>query len=225
MNNEKSKIIEKLSGDTNIYPGGVPTDPSDPKYPSELKVIDTKYEPKIIEQKTVIEKLINTPDIDPEVKKQAQLIIQSKPVDNLPSASPLPTTTPIEPVVGKPPEPVQSVTQVDQGPVNTNPAPLLDRAMSMVNMTGLPPAARAIAQGVMSTISPTPASTNLSSEVSNLSSENKLLNNVVPTTPTPTVISTNNVQNTNTTSFTPVKTTPRGGTSSIERKQDMITSW
>lgn len=71
---------------------------------------------------------------------------------------------------------------------------------------------------------PTTTTTTSATTVSSLSAENKDLTMEASKGGTPAVISSNNVQNNNTTSFTPVKTNPRGGTSSLERKLDSVAS-
>jgi len=75
-----------------------------------------------------------------------------------------------------------------------------------------------------STIAPPPQTTTTATTVSSLSAENKDLSMEASKGGAPSVVSSNNVQNNNTTSFTPFKPLPRGGLSSLERKQDTVSA-
>lgn len=69
---EKAKVSEKLAGDRKNYPQGFADDPADPEYPKELKSIDDKYKKLIDTKKKEIEKLSKAPGISEAKAKQAK---------------------------------------------------------------------------------------------------------------------------------------------------------
>ena len=68
LRDEKGKLLEKFVNDRKRFPGGVPSDPSDPDYPKELKAIDDKYQKQIDAKKKEVSELGKAPGIS-EAKK------------------------------------------------------------------------------------------------------------------------------------------------------------
>jgi hypothetical protein len=71
LRDEKGKLLEKFVNDRKRFPGGVPSDPSDPDYPKELKAIDDKYQKQIDAKKKEVSELGKAPGIS-EAKKAAK---------------------------------------------------------------------------------------------------------------------------------------------------------
>ena len=71
LRNEKGKLLEKFVNDRKRFPEGVPSDPSDPDYPKELKAIDDKYQKQIDAKKKEVSELGKAPGIS-EAKKAAK---------------------------------------------------------------------------------------------------------------------------------------------------------
>ena len=68
LRDEKNKLMQSFVSDVKRFPDGVPSDPSDPDYPKELKAIDDKYQKQIDAKKKEISELGKAPGIA-EAKK------------------------------------------------------------------------------------------------------------------------------------------------------------
>ena len=71
LRDEKNKLMQNFVSDVKRFPDGVPSDPSDPDYPKELKAIDDKYQKQIDAKKKEISELGKAPGIA-EAKKASK---------------------------------------------------------------------------------------------------------------------------------------------------------